>query len=75
MNSPELERAIAAVGRAASSAGDVSGNCDEAAHYIERGNVDQAAQSMEWAETNVRSALYRITEARAAIAKATGSAS
>lgn len=70
-----MSRAEEAVGRAESSAADVHGNCEEALHYAERGNLVEAAQRMEWAEQNVRSLAYRIGEARAAIAKATGSAS
>lgn len=64
-----LGRAITAVRDAASSAGDASGNCDAAVHLIECGNVKRAAQEIEWAEENARSALHRITDARAAIAK------
>jgi len=70
----DLDRAINAVRAAAGAAGDASGNCDAAMHLIERGNVGRAAEEVEWAEQNAKSALHRIAEARAAISKATGSA-
>ncbi|MBB3193982.1 hypothetical protein [Roseateles terrae] len=63
---------VRAVRAAASSAGDVSGNCDAAAHYADRGDFEQAARELGWAEENLRSATHRIAEARAAVAKATG---
>jgi len=68
---PELDRAITAVRAAAGCAGDASGNCDAAVHLIERGDFARSSVEMEWAEINAKSALRRIAEARAAIAKAT----
>lgn len=65
----DLDRAVTAVRAAASAAGDASGNCDAAAHLIERGAIGRAAEEVEWAEQNARLALHRIAEARAAIAK------
>lgn len=59
-----------AVREAAYVAGDTSGNCDRAAEFMKFACVSQAAEAMEWAEENVRSALQRITAARAALAKA-----
>jgi len=70
-----LQAVINAVRAAAGAAGDASGNCDAAMHHAEHGANEKAAQQMEWAEENARSALHRITEARAAIANATGSTS
>lgn len=70
----ELDRAARAVRAAASAAGDVSGNCDAGEHAINRGDLVRAAEEMEWAEQNVRSAVHRISEARTAIAKAAGAA-
>ena len=67
-------RAIEAVRRAAGPAGDVSGNCDAAVHYAERGDLVQAARELEWAQDNLRDAAGRIAEARAAIAQAQGGA-
>lgn len=69
-----FDRAITAVREAALAVGDASGNLDSAVYLIEQGAADRAAELMEWAEENARSALHRISEARAAIAKATGSA-
>lgn len=70
-----VETIKSAVNAAAGAAGDTSGNCDEAAHLAERGAFTLAAERLEWAEKNARSALHRIAEARAALAKAQGSAS
>lgn len=67
----DLAPAVAAVQRAAITAGDVSGNCDSAIALIRHGDVFGAAMRMEWAEENVLSAVHRIAEARAAIAAAT----
>lgn len=61
---------VEAVRAAASSAGDVSGNCDSAAYMVESGDIAGAAERLEWAEENARSALSRIKDARAALAKA-----
>lgn len=66
--------AVRAVRAAASAAGDTSGNCDAAVNIIEIGDVDRAAEQLEWAEENARSALHRIQEARTAIAKVKGGA-
>ncbi len=66
----EIDRALAAVRAAASAAGDVSGNCDAATHLFERGNIGRAAEELEWAEENARSALHRIKEARTQLIKA-----
>jgi len=70
----EIDRAIREVRAAASNAGDVSGNCEEALCLIEHAEVSRAAERMEWAEQNVKSTLNQIARARAAIAKATGGA-
>ena len=64
----EINRAAEAVRAAASAAGDTSGNCDAAQHLLERGNIGRAAEELEWAEENARSALNRIKEARAHLA-------
>lgn len=66
----DVYRAVEAVRAAASAAGDTSGNCDAAQHLFERGNIGRAAEELEWAEENARSALHRIKEARAHLAKA-----
>lgn len=63
------DQAAAAVRAAASAAGDVSGNCDEAVHWLGRGDVADAAERLEWAEENAQSALHRIREARGLLAK------
>jgi hypothetical protein len=72
MSAAEIVRAVRA---AAGAAGDVSGNCDAASFNAERGNLNRAAEELQWAEDNLRSAIHRIADARAAIAAATGSAS
>lgn len=69
----DLDRAISAVRAAAGAAGDASGNCDAAMILIERGAVGRAAEEVEWAEQNARSALHRIVEARTAISRALAS--
>lgn len=66
----DIDRALSAVRAAAGAAGDTSGNCDAAAYLFERGNIGRAAEELEWAEDNARSALHRIKEARAHLAKA-----
>ena len=64
MSSPYTINAVRA---AASSAGDTSGNCDEAFNLIQRGAAKEALQRLEWAVENVQNAAARISEARAAI--------
>jgi hypothetical protein len=66
----DIDRALTAVRAAAGAAGDTSGNCDAASFLFERGDIGRAAQELEWAEENARSALHRIKEARAHLAKA-----
>ena len=63
---------IRAAREAAGAAHDVSGNCDAAYHFVASGKFSAAAQELEWAEENARSAMHRIKEARALIAKAEG---
>ncbi|MFG6441112.1 hypothetical protein [Roseateles sp. LKC17W] len=67
--------ALRAARAAAGAAGDTSGNCDAAVHYAERRQFQSAAQELEWAEENARSAMRRIQDARAVLANAMRSAS
>jgi hypothetical protein len=65
---------LIAVSEAALSAGDASGNCDNARDAAQRGDLTSAARDLEWAEENARAALRLIQEARAAVGKAEGGA-
>jgi hypothetical protein len=69
-----LNQHVESVRAAASAAGDVSGNCDEALYMVGRGDMPGATERLVWAEENARSALFKITQARAALAKAKGGA-
>jgi hypothetical protein len=60
------EKALAAIGRAASSAADVNGNTLEAECLADNGRIAAAIQRLEWAKENVRMLPYQIDEALAA---------
>lgn len=71
----EITDAIAAVRKAACSAGDMSGNADSALYLIEKcGSFDECIRNLEWAEDNHRVAGYRIKEAIDAVKKLTPNA-
>lgn len=66
---------LIAVREASLSAGDASGNCDNARDAAERADLMAVARELEWAEENARATLRLIQEARAAVAVAVASAS
>ena len=70
----DTDQAVAAVRAAAGAAGDASGNCDSARYLVERGDIGGAAEKLEWAEENARSAMHRIKEAKAQLARLHGDA-
>ena len=70
-----ITNAISAIRTLAGSAGDLSGNANEALYMIERcGSIQDTILRLEWAESNYRVVGHKIKDALEAVRKLTHNA-
>ena len=70
-----ITNAISAIRSLAGSAGDLSGNADEALYMLERcGSIQDTILRLEWAESNHRVAAQKIKDALEAVRNLTHNA-